>query len=194
MKNDLRFALRIVAIHPWFSAAVIATLALGIGVNTTVFTLVNAVLFKPVPLPGGARLVTIGHQDLANPAERSWISYPDFLEYRGATRSFEAVEAIASTQGTVAESQIPPERYAMGRVSAGLFDMLRTQPALGRGFSAADDDAGAEAVALISDRLWHSRYAGSAQVVGRAVRINGALATIIGVMPEGFRFPSDEDL
>jgi len=194
MKNDLRFAVRMIAAHPWFSAAVIATLALGISVNTTVFTLVNAVLFKPVPLPGGASLVTVNSHKLTNPEERSGVSYPDFLEYRDASRSFDGIEAISRRAGTIGEAAIPPERYSMAQVSAGLFGMLRTPPALGRGFTDADDDAGAEAVALISDAVWQARYGGATDVVGRGVRINGAPATIVGVMPEGFRFPSNEDL
>jgi predicted permease len=194
MRNDLRFALRMIAAHPWFSAAVVATLALGIGVNATVFTLVNAVLFKPVPLPGGARLVTIGNRNLTSPEERSGVAYPDFREYRAANRTFEGLEAVTRLAGTVGETAIPPERYNMGRVSAGLFDMLRTPPALGRGFLPQDDDAGAEAVAIISHRVWQARYGGAPDVVGRAVRINGAPATIVGVMPEGFLFPGNEDV
>jgi predicted permease len=194
MKNDLRFAVRMIAAHPWFSAAVIATLALGISVNTTVFTLVNAVLFKPVPLPGGARLVVVNNHETTNPEQRSGVAYPDFLEYRASNRSFDGLEAIQRRAGTIAEAAIPPERYSMAQVSAGLFGMLRTPPAVGRDFSPEDDDPGAEAVALISDRVWQARYGGAADVVGRAVRIDGAPATIVGVMPEGFRFPSEEDL
>jgi putative ABC transport system permease protein len=193
LKNDLRFALRTIRSHPWFSAAVVATLALGIGINTTVFTLVNAVLFKPIPLPEGTRLVTISNHRLANPGEGDRIAYLDFLEYRGSGGSFEDLEAVSVGQGVMSEAAIPPERYSLGRVSAGLFEMLRTPPRRGRGFTARDDQAGAEAVVLISHRIWQARYAG-AGVVGRAVRVNGRSATIVGVMPEGFRFPVNQDL
>src|SRR5215217_2494258 len=80
VKNDLRFALRMISAHRWFSCAVIITLALGIGINTTVFTLVNAVLFKPIPLPNGSRLVTINGQDLTRADNRRGLSYPDYVE------------------------------------------------------------------------------------------------------------------
>jgi predicted permease len=194
MKNDLRFAVRMVTSHPWFSAAVIATLALGISVNATVFTLVNAVLFKPVPLPGGASLVTISNHELANPKESQRVAYPDFREYRASNRTFEGLEGVTARQGTISENGIPPERYSMALVSSGLFGMLRTPPAAGRDFADGDDDAGAEAVAIISHRVWQARYAGAADTVGMAIRINGAPTTIVGVMPEGFQFPMNEDL
>src|SRR6266496_3838271 len=101
MQNDLRFALRMIAAHRWFSAAVIVTLALGIGVNTTVFTLVNALLFKPVPLPGGARLVVVNGQDLTRPDSRRPLSYPDFLELKQNHRSFEGLEAASGFQAVI---------------------------------------------------------------------------------------------
>src|SRR5215213_6884504 len=103
MKNDLRFALRMIVSHRWFSAAVVVTLALGIGVNTTVFTLVNAVLFKPVPLPGGARLVTVSGQDLTKSDSRMGVSYPDFQDFRQNNRSLEGLEAVNRGQAIISE-------------------------------------------------------------------------------------------
>jgi hypothetical protein len=155
MKNDIRFAFRMIAAHPWFSTAVIATLGLGISVNTTVFTLVNAVLFKAVPLPGGARLVIVNNHKHTNPEDRSGVAYPDFLQYREANRSFEGLEAVRGGAGTIAEAGIPPERYNMAEVSSGLFGMLRTPPSLGRDFTAEDDAR--------APRRWRS----SATVSGR---------------------------
>ena len=194
MFNDLRFALRLTAAHRWFSAAVIITLALGIGINTTVFTLVNAVLFKPVPIPGGDRIVTVANYKLTKPDERSRVSWPDYLDYRAQNRSFEGLEAVSRDQGTISEPGNPPERFSLARVTPGMFTLIRTPPFLGRGFSPADGQPGAEAVVLLGHGVWKNRYAGSPGVVGRAVRINGAPATIIGVMPEGFKFPTNEDL
>jgi len=191
--NDLRFALRMVAAHRWFSAAVVVTLALGISINTTVFTLVNAVLFKPLPIPGGARLVTINNRNLTDPDRKSRIAYLDFLRYREANESFEALEAVGGGQAILSESGVPSERYSLGRVSSGLFDMVRTAPVLGRGFTSRDDRPGAVAVAVIGHRVWQTRYAG-ADVIGRAIRLNGAPVEIVGVMPEGFRFPMGEDV
>jgi putative ABC transport system permease protein len=193
MLNDLRFAFRMIGSHRWFSAAVIVTLALGIGINTTVFTLVNAVLFKPVPIPGGARFVTISSQRSAKPSEYFGVSWLDFLEYKAQNHTFEGIEALSRSQGIISEPSNPPERFNIARVTPGLFTLLRTPPILGRGFTPADGKPGAEAVVLLSHAVWKSRYGGIAGVVGRAVRVNGQPATIIGVMPAGFRFPETQD-
>src|SRR5689334_2405940 len=104
MIQDLRFALRMLGSHRWFSLAVIATLALGIGINTTVFTLVNAVLFKPVPIPGGERIVTISNYDLTKPNQRRRLSWPDYLEYKAQTRSFDGLEAAETREGVISEA------------------------------------------------------------------------------------------
>lgn len=180
--------------HRWFSAAVIITLALGIGINSTVFTLVNAVLYKPLSFPGGERMVTVSSEKLTNPEDRSRISWPDFLELRTQNQSFESLEAVERGQGTISETDIPPERYNLGRVSAGLFEMLHTPPQMGRGFSPADGSAGAENVVLLSHGLWQQRYAGAADVLGRSIQVNGQPATVVGIMPDGFKFPNLEDL
>jgi putative ABC transport system permease protein len=194
MNNDLRFALRTIATHRWFSAAVIVTLALGIGINTTVFTLVNAVLFKPLPIPAGERLVTVAQRNLKNPGDFFGVSLPEFRAVKGNSRSFDGLEAFEGGQAVLSEQRNPPERFRMGRITSGLFGMLSTPPVLGRGFTAEDGRAGAEPVALIGYGVWQTRYGGSRDVIGRAVRINGQPATIIGVMPTGFKFPLNEEV
>jgi predicted permease len=195
MLQDLRFAIRMIRAHRWFSVAVIVTLALGIGINTTVFTLVNAVLFKPVPIPGGERIVTIATQNPTKPGRqsRSGVSWPDYLEYKAQSRSFEGVEAITRDQGIISEPGNPPERFNLARITPGLFTLIRMPPSLGRGFTLDDGEAGAEAVVLLGHGVWQNRYGGDPAVIGRTVRVNGKPATIIGVMPEGFKFPSNED-
>jgi len=194
MLQDLRFAYRMLAAHRWFSAAVIVTLALGIGINTTVFTLVNAVLFKPVPVPGGERIVTVANQNRTTPDRRTFVSWPDYLEYKAQSRSFEGLEALSRGQAIISEPNNPPERFSMARVTPGLFTLIRTPPIVGRGFTDADGQAGAEAVVLLGHGAWQGRYAGATDVIGRAVRVNGKPATIVGVMPAGFKFPNNEDL
>ena len=193
MLQDLRFALRMIGSHRWFSAAVIATLALGIGINTTVFTLVNAVLFKPVPVPGGERIVTVDNNKLTKPDERSGISWPDYLEYKAQNRSFEGIEGLANNEGILSEPGNPPERLNIARATPGLFTLLRIPPVLGRGFSPDDGKPGAAEVVLLGHGVWKNRYSGAPDVIGRAVRVNGVPATIIGVMPEGFKFPNNVD-
>jgi len=194
MFHDLRFALRQIAAHRWFSLAVVITLALGIGANTAVFTLVNAVLFKPVPLPGGERLVSVDSQRTTNSRDFFGVSYPDLRDFQAHNSTFEGLEATDRGSAVISEQATPPEEFPMSRVSADLFRLLRTPPLLGRGFTAGDERPGAATVVLISHRVWTGRYGGSPAVVGRAVRLNGLPATIIGVMPEGFHFPDIENV
>ena len=193
MKRDLSYALRMIASHRWFSAAVIATLAFGIGLNTMVFTLVNAVLFRPLSIPGGERLVAINSQQRSDPENQYQVSYPDFRDFRSSATAFEAVEASTAEEGVLSERDHPPQSFNMGRVTPGLFQMLRTPPILGRPFNTADGAAGAEAVVLLGFGVWKDRYASSPDVVGRVVRVNEKPATIIGVMPSGFKFPQNQD-
>lgn len=194
MLTDLRFALRMLAAHPWFSAAIVATLALGIGVNTTVFTFVNAALYKPVALPRGDRFVTLANQDLKKPENRSGISYPDLLVYQQQNRTLDGLEGATFDQAVISEEHNPPERYSMARTTAGLFSMLHVNPVLGRLFTASDATAGAPVVVLIGHSIWKNRYASDRGVIGRSVHLNGTPATIIGVMPPGFRFPTTHDI
>ncbi|HEY3707136.1 MAG TPA: ABC transporter permease [Terracidiphilus sp.] len=194
MRNDLRFALRMVLSHRWFSAAVVVTLALGIGLNTMVFTLINAVLFKPVPVPGGARLVSVLSSNAAASHGFERMSLPDFMDYRAQSSSFEAFEGGIDEEGVLSESGNPPQSYHLQRATAGMFSMLHTTAILGRGFVAGDEKPGADPVVVIGYGIWKDRYGGAANVIGRAVRVNGQPATIVGVMPKGFRFASGVDM
>ncbi|HTD54337.1 MAG TPA: ABC transporter permease, partial [Silvibacterium sp.] len=195
MAHDLRFALRMILSHRLFSAAVVVTLALGIGLNTTVFTLINAALFKPVPVPGGAQLVAMLDRDLKQGENnRMRVSYPDFREYRAQTSSLSAVEAASDEEGILSETGIAPQAYRMEHVSSGIFAMMHMQPVLGRGFLSDDDKPGAVPVVLLGYGIWQERYAGSPAVIGRQVRVNEKPATIIGVMPKGFKFPTTVDM
>jgi MacB-like periplasmic core domain len=142
--QDLRYAVRGILAHRWFSAAIISTLALGIGLNTMVFTLVNAVLYKPVPIPGGDRLVWIDNHPLAQGDSNGPVSYPDFQDYRAPATSFESFEAINDEGGILSESGNPPHRYHVARATAGLFAMVHTKALLGRAFVPADDHAGGD--------------------------------------------------
>jgi predicted permease len=192
MAYDLRFALRMILAHRWFSLAVVITLALGIGLNTMVFTIVNAALFKPVPVPGGARLVSVAtHMPDGRDTRMSW---PDLLDYRAQAHSFEALEGASNQEGVLGEPGIPPQSYHLDRATSGIFSMLHIHPVLGRDFLPSDAQSGAAPVLMIGYTIWQERYAGSPSVVGRQVRINEKPATIIGVMPQGFGFPTTVDL
>lgn len=194
MANDLRFALRMIMTHYWFSAAVVATLALGIGANTMVFTLVDAVLLRPVGVPGGKRLVALSYKNLSRGDRGVRLSYPDFRAYRDGASSLESIEAASSNDGVLSDSGNPPQTYNLEEATTGLFDMLHMRPVLGRSFVANDSNTGAGAVVLLGYGVWKERYNSSPSVIGQAVRINGKAAAIIGVMPAGFRFPVHTDL
>ena len=194
MMRDWKFALRMIASHRWFSAAVVVTLAFGIGLNTMVFTLVNAVLLRPLSIPGGERLVAINSRQRSNPENTYQVSYPDFRDFRSSAGAFEAIEASSQEDAVLSERDHAPQSYSMGRITPGLFQMLRTPPILGRPFIAADGAAGAEPVLLLGYGVWKDRYASSSDVIGRVVRVNEKPTTIVGVMPSGFKFPQNQDL
>ncbi len=194
MTHDLRFALRMILARRWFSAAVVATLALGIGLNTMIFTLTNAALFKPVPVPGGSRLVAVRDHSQALTDNAMRVSYPDFVDYRAQSSSFEHLEAASDEEGILSENGVPPQAYRMEHASSGIFEMLHMPPVLGRGFIPSDDKPDAAPVLLIGYDIWKDRYGSSPGVIGRQVRVNEKPATIIGVMPKGFEFPTTIDM
>jgi len=184
-----------IAAHRWFSAAIIATLAFGIGLNTMVFTLIDAAEFKPVPVPSGERLIAIVTRDVKNgrrDRQRMPVSWPDFVYYRSHAHSLEALEGGTGEGVTFSEKDVAPQHYNSYRISPGLFGMLGVRPERGRDLVAADAASGAAPVVLIGYSVWKGRYGGR-DVLGRMIRINGKPAMIVGVMPKGFRFPSQED-
>lgn len=192
--QDVRLAIRLITSQRWFSAAVVATLAFGIGLNTAAFTLVNAVLFRPVPFPDGERLVVIGGRQASNPNATFSVSWADVQDYRAQSTSFEMIEGASMANAVLSESGMAAERWRMARVTAGFFDLLRTAPILGRALNDTDTTPGAPPVVVLGHQVWQARYQSSPDVVGRAVRVDERQATIVGVMPEGFRMPNREDL
>jgi predicted permease len=194
ISQDMRYAVRGILAHRWFSGAIVATLALGIGLNTMVFTLVNAVLLKPVPVPNGDRLVSVMERNLSRDDHSLPFSYPDFQDYRAQATSFEFFEAVSPEAGVISEAGNPPQQYELNRATTGIFTMVETKAYLGRAFLPSDELPGAAPVVLIGYRVWMERYAGLPSVIGREVHVNGQSATIIGVMPKGFRYPDEVDL
>jgi hypothetical protein len=156
--QDLRFAGRMIGKNPWFSAAIVVTLALGMGINTTVFSLVNAVLYKPLPFAGGDRLVIVSASNPSAGRDFVDMSYADFRDFRESARSFERLEAFEGRSVTLAERSNPPERYRGARISAGMFEMLRVRPALGRGLRSSDETPGADSAILLGYGVWTDRY------------------------------------
>jgi putative ABC transport system permease protein len=192
MINDLRFAFRTILAHKWFSLAIVATLTLGIGLNTMVFTLVYAVMYKPVAVHSGSRLVIVSESRVHS--DRMPASYPDFLDFKAQNTSFDQLEAGSRQGATISETGNPPRAYTLEHVTSGLFPMLDAHPILGRDFLPSDEKPGAEPVVLLSYDVWKERYNSAPDILGRVVRVNTNPATIIGVMPMGFKFPNDVGL
>ena len=192
--HDLRYALRSIAARPWFSLAIIATLALGIGINTTVFTLVNAVLFRPLPFPNGDRLVTVANTRVAEGDNRFNVSYLDLQDLRAQSSTLAALEGASIEETVLSESALPPERIRTGRVSAGFFDLVQATPVLGRPFQPSDDAPGAPVVVMLGYDVWTNRYRGLASGDRSGCPIDESPATIVGVMPQGFQFPNREQI
>src|SRR5262245_41476420 len=163
-------------------------LAAGLGVNTAVFAVVRAALFTGYAgVERNDRLVQIG-------TSRGYVFYPDFEEWRSRAASFEGVALVRGVFHTLSDGSGTPDTYFTTEVTANTFRLLGAAPLLGRDFSAADAQPGAEPVVVLRYELWASRFGASPAVVGRAVRIDGSPARVIGVMPRGFSFPSTQDL
>src|SRR4029453_3607842 len=166
--QDLRFAFRMIRKNPWFSSAIVMTLALGMGVNTTVFILVNGVLYKPLPFPGGDRLVLVSADNVSRGRDFVNMSYADFRDFRQAANAFERLEAFTGEGMSLGERGNPPQQYRGMRLSAGMFEMLHVTPILGRGFVPSDEKPGAEAVVLLGHGVWKERYGKEGGVIWRA--------------------------
>jgi putative ABC transport system permease protein len=192
--QDVRFALRLLLKDRWFSAVAISALALGIGVNATVFTLVNAVLIRGLPFPEADRLYVLGVKPATSTRGGESISYPDLVDWRSALTSFESLAGFARGGMTVSDARTTPESTPGVWITATAFDLLRQPMALGRGFRRGDDAPGAERVVILGHALWQSRYRGDRGVLGLPVRVNGEPATVIGVMPPGIKFPTNAEL
>ncbi len=191
--QDLRFALRLIAKERWFATVAVAALALGIGVNATVFTLVNAVLVRGLPFKDSHNLYMMGTRRPPSTQAQN-VSHPDYLEWRQETRTFESIAGFTRGTMNIADDSSLPEQARGTWLTSNAFRTLGQPPLLGRDFAAEDDRIGAERVVILGYSLWQNRYGGEASVLGRVLRVNGQPATIVGVMPEGMMFPTDSQL
>ena len=190
--QDLAFAGRLIARDKSFSAAAIIVIALGIGANTVGFTIVNAAFFRGFGFDRAEELHIISWRP--DRGRRIPSSYADFEDWRSQSQSFSAIGAYQWEALNIGDDHAPPQQTQGAHVTANLFAILREQPILGRGFVAGDEQRGAERVALIGHELWTNRYGRDPNVIGRVLRVSGTAATIIGVMPEGMKFPDDSEL
>ena len=177
--------------NPSFTLVGIITLALGIGANSTVFTLVNAVLIKGLPVKDPQEVVWIHSTDPARAALRPPISYPDFVDLRQDSHSFKELGAFSAAPMDLSDLQAAAERVAGASITANTFSLVGYRPAQGRDFTADDAKPGATPVALIRQGLWQTRYGGNPEIIGQTIRINLKQYTVIGIMREDQGFPID---
>jgi predicted permease len=186
--QDLRFTLRQLRKSPGFAATTILTLALGIGATTGIFSLVNAVLLRPLPFPQPGRLMSLLHEDhISGALNPTSLSYPDFFDWRAQNRSFSALASYRDQQYNLAGAG-DAQNLQGDTVSSEFFRVLGIHPALGRDFLPADEKPG-QHVAMLSHRLWQSTFGSRPDIVGTNITLDGQSFTVAGVMPEGFAFP-----
>jgi putative ABC transport system permease protein len=190
---DIRYSLRVLAKDRGFTIVAVLCLALGIGVNTTVFSVVNAVLLRPAPFHELDRLVTVDEVRVRHPEDESGPSFQNFRDYRDRNRSFASMGAFTARSLTLSDGE-EPERLPGMVVSWDLFPTLGVRPRLGRGFRPEDDRPGAAGTVLLSHEVWTRRYHADTAILGRTIAVNGLPHTIVGVMPERFKFPKNEEL
>ncbi|HKG48693.1 MAG TPA: ABC transporter permease [Pyrinomonadaceae bacterium] len=186
--NDLRNALRSLLKQPGFAAVVVVTLALGIGASTAIFSVVNAVLLRPLPFPHAERLQVVWGNYRTLNIERLPAKAAEYEDYAKQTEVFDTVAAYANHSFNVTTGA-EPERVRGAYVSATLFSMLEAQPAAGRVFTSDEQQPGRDRVVVLSDGYWRRRFAGDRGVINLSVTLDNESYTVIGVMPPGFQFP-----
>ena len=183
--GDIRHGIRNLRRTPGFAFVTILTLGLGIGANTAIFSVVNAVILRPLGYQEPDRLVFISSQFPKMGFDQFWVSPPEFLELQERSKAFSAVSAFATNQANLSGTD-RPRRVNNGIVSAGLFKVLGVHPMLGRGFDPPETLPNGPPVAVLSYEIWQSAFGGQASIVGSQVEINGVMRTVVGVMPPHF--------
>ncbi|MEX2662142.1 MAG: ABC transporter permease, partial [Vicinamibacterales bacterium] len=194
LRQDVRYAFRSLLTNFGFTAIAVACLALGIGVNATIFSVVDGVMLQPYPYPDAHQIVVLNSTNEREGIRRASISYADFKDFRDNATTIQQLAAFQMRSLTVSDGRGEPERYVGELVSWTLFHLLGTQPVIGRHFESKDDRPGADPVVLLSDDLWRQRYQRDPSIVGRAINVNGTAHTVIGVMPPRFAFPENQKL
>ena len=192
--QDIRYGLRLLLKNKSFAAVAILALALGVGANTAIFSLVNGVLLRPLPFPNAERIVYFEGKNPTQGINDSNISYPDFVDWSQQTNLFAAAAAFYTSSSNLAADGAEPERVPRAGVTSGFFSVLGVQPALGRAFVPEDDKPDTLTVAIISHGLWKRRFGSDPQIIGKQVQISARPITILGVMPQGFEFPEQTQI
>ena len=189
--HDIRLALRSLVHDRSVSAIVILCLAVGIGVNATLFNVIDGVLIQPLPFPQADRLVVLNEVSERRGIREAGVSYPAMQDIRERAKSLSTVAASSGRVIALSDRE-EAERVQGAAITSNLFHTLGVQPILGRPFREDDDRPGAEPVVMLSAEIWQRRYHGDPGVVGRSININGKPHTVVGVMPPRFSFPETE--
>src|SRR3954471_23560032 len=189
MRQDLHYALRRLVKAPSFTIIPVAPLALGIGANSAIFSVVNGVLLKPLPYPQPDRLVGVYH---VTEGHRAVMSGPNFTDIARSASSLENAAAI-STGRVILTGEGEPTRLPIAEVSASLFNVLRVRPEIGRTFNADENTPGRTNLVILSHALWQQRFGGDPSVLGRSITLDGVPKQVVGVMPRGFSYPAGRD-
>jgi len=192
--QDIRYGVRTLRKSPGFTLTAIATLALGIGATSANFSVCDAMLWKPLPLPNLARLAMVLQREPGDPNEWEWLSAADFNDIRRQQTVFESTAGWDDDLSNLAGNGAAPERARRFTVTPNFFALLGAQPMLGRTFAPDEDQPGRERVVILSDALWRRRFAADPAIVGRDIRINDENYRVIGVMPHKFVFPMTSEL
>jgi len=191
--KDLRYSLRCLRKQPAFTIVAVLTLAVGIGANTAIFSVVNALLVKPLAFPHLERVVALWDKVPSRGVERNEVTVANYLDWQAQNKTFAQLGIYRwwSANLTGAES---PERVQGFQVSTNFLDVVGVSPLLGRGFSSEEKQPGKDAVALITYSLWQRRFGGDANIIGKTIATNGNQRIVIGVMPQGFNYPKGAEI
>ena len=191
--RDIRYAARSLVHDAGVSTIVILCLSLGIGVNATLFSVIDGVLIQPLPFAEPDRLLILDESFERGGIREAGVSYPDLVDFKERTTAFAAIVATSGRTMAITEG-IEPERFQGAAITWDMFPILGVAPILGRHFNAEDDRPGAEPVVMLSHEVWQRRYQGDPSLVGRSVSVNGRPHTVIGIMPPKFNFPEDQKI
>jgi putative ABC transport system permease protein len=186
--QDLRRALRLFRLEPGFTAAAVLTLALGIGANTALFAVVEAVLLRPLPVNNAGDIVILRHRDTNTGLTKEFLATGDLIDLKARVQTLQSLTEYGNVQATLFEGN-EPTRLAGLSATPALFDMLQVQPAIGRLIAPDDARAGAPPVVMISYDLWQTRFGSDPNIIGRGVQFVATRRQVIGVLPPGFHFP-----
>src|SRR5712691_2821662 len=191
--QDLRYAARTLVKNPGFAALTIACLALGIGVNSTIFSVVDTIAIRPLPFREPDTLVSLHTTHQANGIDRGSASFLDVRDWKARAHAFADIATVSGRSLTLSDKD-EPERFSGSTITWNMFPMIGVQPILGRQIRQEEDTPGGPRVVLLSEGVWRRRYAADPAVIGRTITVNGNPHTIIGVMPPKFQFPEQAQL